>query len=148
MNAKNLFLISLISLIVASCSFLKPKIVKTEKSGTLPLVADQSINGVDYHLVNMIKYHNTVTPNNKDFQLENKIRLYGMNQIIEAVIYQSDFENKIDFKNIEKLAFDSVSFSINKNKDKIDLKYFLNLGNQRKTVIFELLNDGETWNVN
>lgn len=149
MNTKRLFLISLMSLILVSCDF-STKVVKrqNQKQGILLRAATHSINDVDYLLKNYIDYKNTTTTSSKGFQLENKFVLYGFDQVNEKIIYQSEFENKIDLKNIEKLVVDSISFSINENIDKIDLKYFLNLGDKTKTVMFELLNDGETWNIN
>ncbi len=107
----------------------------------------QSINGVEYFLSSYIDYKNVETPYSKDFQLENKISFHGMDRVIEKVIYKSDFEKKVDFKNVEKFNIESVTFTVNSNKDKIDLRYLINLGDYNKTVILTLQKDGEMWNL-
>ncbi len=107
----------------------------------------QSINGVEYSLSSYIEYKNVEMPNSNNFQLENKISFHGMDRVIEKVISKSDFEKKVDFKNIEKFDIESIMFSVNRNKDKIDLRYNLNLGEQKQIVTLTLQKEGEMWNL-
>ena len=148
MSTTKLILFSLLSLILVSCNFSTTKTEWAQMSGTLPLVAKRSIDGVDYLLTDMLKYKNIATPDRKGFHIENEIVLYRIDQETDNMVCQLKFENEMDLKDIGKLSVDSVSFSINENKDKLDLKYFLNLGDQTKTVNLVLLKDGETWNIN
>lgn len=71
-----------------------------------------------------------------------------MDKEIEREINKSDFEKKVDLQKIEKLIIDSVSFSVSENKDKIDLIYYLNLGNKFQKVTIGLEKDNEIWNLN
>ncbi|KJF43243.1 hypothetical protein LH29_13385 [Draconibacterium sediminis] len=114
------------------------------------LFADfKKINGVEYLFKNHVKCDTTITfQRNKNFHLKNKVVFWGMDKDIEIEINKSDFEKKIDFDKIEAFRIDSVSFSVNENKDKIDLIYYLDLGNKRKTVTIGLEKDNETWNLN
>lgn len=148
MNSKTLFQVLLTCLLFISCDYSKSRIkIKTKQTKTL-LAATYSINDVEYLLKNYIDYKNTATTNGKGFQLENEFVLWEIDRVSGELIHESKFENKIDLKNIEELVIDSISFTINENKDKINLKYFLNLGDHKKMEMFELLNDGETWNIN
>ena len=105
---------------------------------------NKSIDGVDYMFANYAEYKNTQALFTKGFQLKNKISFYGM----EKAINKSDFEKKIDFDKIEGFHIDSLSFSVNDNKDKIDLIYYLDLGNKSKIVTIGLEKDNETWSLN
>ena len=151
MNTKNFFLISLISLIVASCNFspTQTKAKETEEKYIAFLVDRKSINGVEYLLKNYVKYNPAITfERNKNFHLKNKVVFWGMDKEIEIEINKSDFEKKIDFDKIEAFRIDSVSFSVNENRDKVDLIYYLDLGNKRKMATIGLEKNNETWSLN
>ncbi len=109
---------------------------------------NKSIDGVDYTFSNYTEYKNTQLLFIKGFQFKSIISFCGMEKDIGKVINKSDFEKKIDFDKIEAFHIDSVSFSVNENKDKVDLIYYLDLGNQRKMVTIGLEKDNETWSLN
>ena len=138
---KNLFLFILSILIFTSCnlSYSKKTEVKT---------VNKTIDGVDYSLENIAEYKNSEVLFAKKFELNNIIIFHGMEKAIGRIIYKSDFEDKIDFNKIKKFHIDSVSFSVNSNKDKVDLVYYLDLGNNHETVTMELGKDNGTWNLN
>lgn len=140
MKTKNLILISLAIFTFTSCnfSFSENKKMQTKR---------KTIEGVDYMFSNYTEYKNIKVSFVEVLQLKNKISFSGMEESIEKLIYKSDFEKKIDFKNIEFIHIDSISFLVNDQKDKIDLIYYLNLGNQTKSVMFALQKDNETWNL-
>ncbi len=141
MNTIKISSIAFTILIFTSCNFS----FSLEKNMT---TKSKTINGVDYVFSNDYKCKNAEMFFAKEFQLENKISFFGMGKVIKKVISKSDFEKKVDFSNIEAFDIDSVSFSVNDKKDKIELIYYLNLGNKLKSVAMRLEKDNEMWNLN
>lgn len=138
---KRLISLTLTITILASCNF--------SYSGKKEMrTKNKTIDGTDYMFANYAEYKNTQVSFAKGFQLTNKISFYGMEKAIEKVIYKSDFEKKIDFNKIEAFHIDSVSFSVNDNKDKVDLIYYLDLGNKHKTVTIGMEKDNDNWSLN
>jgi hypothetical protein len=137
---KKLITLTITILIITSCniSFTGKKETKTK---------NKMIDGVDYMFSNYAEYKNVGVSFAKGFQLKNKISFYGMEKAIVKVIYKSDFEKKIDLKLIESFHIDSVSFTVNENRDRIDLLYHLNLGDKFKTVTMSLEKDNDIWSL-
>ncbi|WP_303924701.1 hypothetical protein [Draconibacterium sediminis] len=141
MKKKKLIWLTLTIIIFTSCNF--------SYSGKKEMrTKNKSIDGVDYMFANYAEYKNTQVLFAKGFQFKSKISFYGMEKAIEKEINKSDFEKKIDFDKIEAFHIDSVSFSVNENKDKVDLIYYLDLGNKRKMVTIGLEKDNEIWSLN
>ncbi|MCK3682852.1 hypothetical protein [Maribellus sp. YY47] len=135
---KKVITLSILTFILSACSFSfsKKNEIRTK---------NQSIDGVEYWFNNYAEYRNTQVLFVKNFQLKNRVSFYGMGQAIEKTIYKSDFEKQIDFNAVDDFQIDSVSFLINERKDKIDLIYYVNLGNQHKSVSMILQKDKDDW---
>lgn len=109
---------------------------------------NKSIDGIDYMFANYAEYKNVKVLFVKEFRLKNKISFYGMDKAIKKTIYKSDFRKEVNFNRIKAFQIGSVSFTVNEEKDKVDLIYYLNLGNELKTVSMKLEKDNEDWNLN
>lgn len=135
---KKLKLIALVSLlgVLSSCiSFTSKTEVKLSR---------QSINGIEYTFANHATFRKVSIFFTKGFQLKNKIRFFGMGRVIEKEITQSDFERKIKFKR-RAFHIDNVSFSVNDQRDRIDLIYYLTQEDMRDTVTFVLVKEKDDW---
>lgn len=137
---KKLLLISLVHLVLTSCNF-----SYTTTNGIQTIT--QLIGGVEYTLTSSIDIKNNDKPYSDDFKIEIKITFFGMDKVIEKVISESDFKEKIDFDNVKEFKIERIMFSVNPAKDKIDLNYRINLGDKTETVIFILQRDGGKWNL-
>jgi hypothetical protein len=132
--------LALIITIFTSCNFSYSK--TTEIRTKIKL-----IDGVNYMFLNNAEYINTQVSIAKGFQIKNMISFYGMGEAIEKVIDKSYFEKMIDLNEIEAFHIDSISFTINENKDKVDLIYYLDLGNKSKIVTIDLKKNNENWSL-
>lgn len=141
MKTKNLLLLAFAAIMLESCAF-------SYSMNRDVKVETKSIDGVDYQFLADTEYKNVEIISAKNCRFTSKIYFNGMEKPINKTLSESDFGKKIDFNDIEKLAIDSVSFAINETKDKIDLLYYLDLGNKHKTVKFGLEKVGDDWNLN
>ncbi|ETN96645.1 hypothetical protein [Zhouia amylolytica] len=105
----------------------------------------KTIDGIQYYFKNHAVYENTEAPFSENFKFKNTVFFNGLEEDICKVFSKSDFKKKINFENIDKFHIDSVSFSINKFKNKIDLIYFLDLGSQLKSITMVLEKEENTW---
>lgn len=141
MKTKNLLPLAFAIFMLASCVF-------SYSTNRNVKVETKSIDGVDYQFLADNEFRNVEIISAKNCRFTSKIYFNGMEKPINKTLSESDFVKKIDFNDIEKLAIDSVSFAINETKDKIDLLYYLDLGNKHKTVKFGLAKVGDDWNLN
>ena len=105
----------------------------------------KKIDGVEYRFTNMLVHKKIGFSFFKNKSFYNEISFYGMGRMISKKTDVSDFEKRLNTKKINLLRVDSVNFSVNKNKDKIDLIYYLNLFDNKETVTFIMSKNENKW---
>ncbi|WP_186755828.1 hypothetical protein [Echinicola salinicaeni] len=141
MTKRTLLFISFTTLVFTACG-----VSYSEKNSVK--IKEKNIDGVEYRFANQSKYKSVKFSFARGFMLENKISFIGLEDDIHKVIGKSDFERKINLKNTESLHIDSISFDVNKSKNKIDLLYYLNLDNQAEMVTMSLEKNKDQWTLN
>jgi len=141
MKPKKLVLIALTAILLNSCNFSFSK--KTDLS-----VKAKTINGVRYFFSNNTECLDYKVLFLKQSSVKNKVFFTGMRPPIDKVITKKDFEKKTDLTNMDFFVVDSVSFTVSENLEEVDLIYFLNLGNEKKTVTMRLEKEGQDWKLN
>jgi len=141
MKPKKLILIVLTAILLNSCNFSFSK--TTDLKGK-----EKTINGVDYFFMNDVECLNFNVLFLKQSFLKTKFTFSGMGEPIQKVITKIDFEKYTDLSNIDFFVVDSVSFTVSENLEEVDLIYFLNLGNEKKTVTMKLEKEDEEWKLN
>jgi len=105
----------------------------------------KTINGNDYLFSAGIKYKNINLFGFKQRQFQVSIDFYGLGNPIHKELNIIGFEKKMDIKEINSLQLDSVTFSLNEERDNVDLSYFLNLNNTNQTVSNSLIRINDDW---
>lgn len=141
MTKGKLLFISLTMLFFTSCgvSYSEKKSIK---------IKEQTIKGVEYRLLNRLKFKSVKFHFAKGFMLENKISFIGLENDIHKTIDRSEFEKKVDLNSTESFQIDSVSFAVNESKDKVELLYYLNIDDQPELVTMSLEKDKDQWTLN
>lgn len=138
MKTKNIILIALSLFVFTSCFF-------SFERGTDMKFKKRTIDGIEYSFYNQIKSEKKGIGLFRDSKLEIIIDYNGMDIPIHKTISKSDFEKKVDLKNIEAFYIDSVSFNVGENRDKIDLYYYFNPGTGKKQAVFTLEKVKNKW---
>lgn len=141
MKTKNIILIILCAIVLTSCFF-------SYESGTNIKMKKKTIDGVEYSFYNQIKTEKKGIGLFRDSKLDNIIDFNGLDVPIHKTISKSDFEKKVDMKNMQVFYIDSVSFNVSESRDKIDLYYYFNPGTGKKQTVFTLEKDKNKWVLN
>lgn len=108
----------------------------------------KNIDGIDYVFLNHSKEKEFRYSFFKRKEYNNKISFSGLGETINKEIDLEDIKKKLDARKIDFIMIDSVSFSINKKKDEVDLIYFLNLFESKEKVVFNLKRGKNKWDLN
>lgn len=111
-------------------------------------ITDKTIAGAKYLFINSVDIRKTKVLFFSRFHIENTILFSSPEFEFETTIYKTDFEKKIGFSINRVFIIDSISFIVNENKDKVDLNYYLNLGDKTQKMTLELEKDMDRWHLN
>lgn len=103
----------------------------------------KTIEGTEYTFTNFSKYKKIGFFFLKSNKFQNNVSFFGTGK----TIHKRDFDQKLKGKKSDLILIDSVSFSINEKRDKIDLIYSLNLIDSKETVVFEMSKENDSWEI-
>lgn len=132
---KHIFFV-LMAFILTSCNF-------NYSVGTDMKMKKKTIEGTEYTFTNFSKYKKIGFFFLKSNKFQNNVSFFGTGK----TIHKRDFDQKLKGKKSDLILIDSVSFSINEKRDKIDLIYSLNLIDSKETVVFEMSKENDSWEI-
>lgn len=148
-NGKTKNIYSIMKKIKYTCSFL---ILVTQISCNLNYSSysfshdvTKVIAGKNYNLLTIGKTKSINIFGAKDNDIECFVNFSGFASPIYKEINEDDFNKKLGDAKFSSFKVDSVSFTMNDSKSKIELDYYLSLHDDKRQITFTLTNNDQEW---
>ena len=138
MNLKNASLLLLLFAVLTACGF-------SYSRGSDVKMKSKTINGHDYLFMSRTQSTKKGIGLFRSSETKKIIDFTGLDKPIHKTIPGARFSEKTGFNSNEFIFIDSISFMVYDNRNRVDLCYYLDYGNQKKLAVFTLEKENGDW---